>query len=130
MRDTVSAPIIVRPQGRVGLKAAPDVRASCSARRREGFSVRSYEILHGHRRLTGQFGDELVFTREEAVLIVEGDRAERVLESSAARRTDCRYEARTSASALRALSSSASTLPKSNSLQRRAPVGLGPGRAT
>src|SRR6202048_4283705 len=59
----------MRPQGRV-------VRASCSARRREGFSVRSYEILHGHRRLTGQFGDELVFTREEAVLIVEGDGAE------------------------------------------------------
>jgi RNA-directed DNA polymerase len=49
---------------------------------------------------------------------------------TAARRTDCRYEARTSASALRALSTSASTLPKSNSLQRRAPVGFGPGRAT
>jgi hypothetical protein len=66
----------MRPQGRVGLKAAPDVRASCSARRREGFSVRSHEIPHGHRRLPGQFGDGLVFAREDAVLIVEGDRAE------------------------------------------------------
>jgi hypothetical protein len=61
----------------VGLKAAPNVHASaCSARRREGFSVRSHEIPHGHRRLTGQFGDDLVFAREDAVLIVEGDRAE------------------------------------------------------
>src|SRR5258708_38385567 len=30
----------------------------------------------GHRRLTGQFGDHLAFAREDAVLIVEGDRAE------------------------------------------------------
>src|SRR5580692_3615506 len=67
----------MRPQGRVGLKAATSVHASaCSARLREGFSVRSYEILHSHRRLAGQFGDELVFTREKAVLIVEGNRAE------------------------------------------------------
>src|SRR6202020_2023866 len=50
--------------------------SSCSARRGEGFSVRSHELPHGHWRLAGQFGDELVFTREEAVLIVDGDRAE------------------------------------------------------
>jgi hypothetical protein len=55
----------------------PDVRASsCGARRGEGFSVRSHEIPHRHRRLAGQFGDELVFTRKEAVLIVDSDRAE------------------------------------------------------
>ena len=39
-------------------------------------SVRRHEILHGHRRFTGQFGDDLVFAREDAGLIVEGDRAQ------------------------------------------------------
>ena len=79
-------------------------------------------------RAVGQSHDlVLQFLRASFCL---GQSDERVLESSAARRTDCRYEARTSASALRALSTSASTLPKSNSLQRRAPVGFGPGRAT
>ena len=78
MLGTVSVPITVDAgTRRVALKAVWDIRASsCSARRGEGFSVQSHEILHCHRRLPGQFGDELVFTREEAVLIVEGDRAE------------------------------------------------------
>ena len=78
MRDTVSAPIIVHAAARrVGLKAAPDVHASPrSAHPLEGFSVRSHEILHGHRRLTGHFADDLVFAREDAALTVEGDRAQ------------------------------------------------------
>ena len=78
MRDTVSTPIIVHAAARrVGLKPAPDVHASPgSAHPLEGSSVRSHEILHGHRRLTGHFADDLVFAREDAVLIVEGDRAE------------------------------------------------------
>ena len=61
----------------VGLKAAqkrPCV--SFQRSRRESFSVRRHEILHGHWRFTGQFGDDLVFAREDAALIVEGDRAQ------------------------------------------------------
>jgi hypothetical protein len=38
--------------------------------------VRNDKVLYGHRRLTGQFGDDLVFAREDAVLIIDGNRAE------------------------------------------------------
>jgi hypothetical protein len=38
--------------------------------------VRSHEVLYGHRRLAGQFSDDLVFAREDTVLIIDGDRAE------------------------------------------------------
>lgn len=37
--------------------------------------MQSNELLHGHRRLAGDFGDYLVFAREDAVLIIEGDGA-------------------------------------------------------
>src|SRR5215469_891299 len=37
----------------------------------EGVAVQSHELLHGHRPLAGDFGDDLVFAREDAVLIIE-----------------------------------------------------------
>jgi hypothetical protein len=70
-RNTVRALRSRSDIDRAKLKAASNVRASaCSARHLEGFLVRSHKFLHGHRRLAGQLGDEFVFTREEAVLIV------------------------------------------------------------
>jgi hypothetical protein len=39
----------------------------------EGIPVQNHELLHGHRPLTGNCGDDLVFAREDAVLIIEGD---------------------------------------------------------
>jgi hypothetical protein len=38
--------------------------------------VRYHEVLYGHRRLAGQFGDDLVFALEDAALIIDGNRAE------------------------------------------------------
>ena len=58
-------------------KAAFNGRASgCSVYCREGGPVQSHELLYGHRPLTGNCGDDLVFAREDAVLIIEGDGAE------------------------------------------------------
>jgi hypothetical protein len=47
-----------------------------SAHSVEGVAVQSNELLHSHRRLAGDFGDYLVFAREDAVLIIERDGAE------------------------------------------------------
>src|SRR6516162_4130209 len=66
------APPIARPKN-----AASNGRASgCGAHSVEGGPVQGHELLHGHRPLTGNCGDDLVFAREDAVLVVEGDGAE------------------------------------------------------
>src|SRR6516165_8901655 len=58
-------------------KAECNGRASAGgAHRRKGVPVQSDELLHGHRWLAGDFGDDLVFAREDAALIIEGDGAE------------------------------------------------------
>src|SRR5215831_3031266 len=58
-------------------KAECNGRASAGgAHTVEGVAVQSHELLHGHWPLAGDFGDDLVFAREDAVLIIQGDGAE------------------------------------------------------